>query len=243
MTSAPAATPRDSEADLLAAGLIHELRQPLMGVKAGLLLAAAELGDRATRLESWELLSSQVRRIEELFQTWHALLVRPEGPGVAFAVEPVVTSTVELAGFRLRPLGAEFSVAADPALPAAAGSARALVHALGIVLANALDARAAVGRGRLAVRLLAPAPGGGALEVRVSDEGPGVPPQRAARLFERGFTTKPRAGGAGLGLHLARHLMRAAGGDVRLVPEDDARRCPWARAEFAIVLPVAEEAP
>lgn len=52
-------------------------------------------------------------------------------------------------------------------------------------------------------------------EVRVSDEGPGVPPTLADSLFDRG-TQAPGSSGQGLGLHIARRLARGLGDDLRL---------------------------
>lgn len=56
---------------------------------------------------------------------------------------------------------------------------------------------------------------GGFLLIDVVDNGPGVPPAVASQLF-RPFTTGGRAGGAGLGLAIARDLVRAHGGDITL---------------------------
>lgn len=50
--------------------------------------------------------------------------------------------------------------------------------------------------------------------VRVADSGPGVAPEIRARVFDAFVTTRP--GGRGLGLHIVRELMRAAGGSVML---------------------------
>jgi signal transduction histidine kinase len=57
--------------------------------------------------------------------------------------------------------------------------------------------------------------GGAFLLVGVSDNGPGVPPDVAAQLFKP-FTTGGRAGGAGLGLCIARDLVRTHGGEIVL---------------------------
>ena len=56
---------------------------------------------------------------------------------------------------------------------------------------------------------------GGYFEVDVADNGPGVPQAVAAQIF-RPFTTGGRAGGAGLGLAIARDLVRIHGGDITL---------------------------
>jgi signal transduction histidine kinase len=73
-------------------------------------------------------------------------------------------------------------------------------------------------------------------EIRISDEGAGIPEAVAQHIFQPRFTTKPQGKGTGLGLHIAREAMQRSGGDVRLVEIGDARRLPWARTEFAITL-------
>jgi signal transduction histidine kinase len=70
------------------------------------------------------------------------------------------------------------------------------------------------------------------VELRVADHGPGVPPELASRLFDRG-TRGRHSPGQGIGLHLARRLSREMGGDLRL--ESPA---PGIGAAFALVLPV-----
>jgi signal transduction histidine kinase len=73
--------------------------------------------------------------------------------------------------------------------------------------------------------------------VRVSDGGVGIAPELRVRIFEPGFTTKARTRGTGLGLHVARRLMRRHGGEVLLVAPDDPERAPWAATEFSIHVP------
>ena len=78
---------------------------------------------------------------------------------------------------------------------------------------NAIDALA--GRGGTIHLLVAPLPEGG-VRVRVADNGPGVPKDLRARIFEAGFSTKPR--GWGIGLSLARRIVEEShGGKLQLV--------------------------
>ena len=54
----------------------------------------------------------------------------------------------------------------------------------------------------------------GAWEFVVTDEGPGIPPEFASRIFEEGFTTKEGSFHTGMGLPVARHLAAEMGGTV-----------------------------
>jgi CheY-like chemotaxis protein len=69
--------------------------------------------------------------------------------------------------------------------------------------------------------------------VTVEDQGPGVPPKDARRVFDGGATG--RDGGAGVGLKHARAVARAASGDLELLPQEPSRgarfRVRWPRVE------------
>ena len=60
---------------------------------------------------------------------------------------------------------------------------------------------------------------GNLIEIRVADNGPGIPDQAKAHLFEP-FAGSVKSGGTGLGLSIARELMQSHGGDVRLLKTD-----------------------
>ena len=74
--------------------------------------------------------------------------------------------------------------------------------------------------------------GDGLVEVAVSDRGPGLTQDQAARAFDRGVRGAT-SNGSGLGLYVARTLMRKHGGDVEL-------RSRVGGACFVVVLPVVE---
>jgi signal transduction histidine kinase len=214
----------------LEAELLHEMRHPLLGIKAGLELLSRELGERLTGLDDFRLVGAQVARLEELLRTWQDLFASPLSSAATFAVEPVVSRALDLFGHRLRPFGARFSYAPHSGAKAH-GVPQALLHATMNLVANAVDETES-GPGRLLVRVLDAA---NEVEVRVSDEGSGILPANRERIFDRRFTTKER--GSGLGLFIAHSLMERSGGKVWLVAEDDPSRAAWASTELAIALP------
>lgn len=98
--------------------------------------------------------------------------------------------------------------------------------ALEAIVKNAIDALA--GRGGRVDLTASPYPEGG-VRIRVSDDGPGVPPKIRKQIFQPGFSTKQR--GWGIGLSLAKRIIEENhGGRLALVPSDRG-------ATFEIILP------
>ena len=96
------------------------------------------------------------------------------------------------------------------------GDAVLLEWAIEALVKNAIDALA--GRGGR-VHISASALPEGRVRVRVEDDGPGVPRDIRATIFEPGFSTKKK--GWGIGLSLARRIVRDShGGDVVLMPTE-----------------------
>ena len=217
------------ELALLAPGLIHELRHPLMGIMSGLELLQRKLGAEASALPEMQLVVAQAQRMHEMVLNWQELI---NGGFVRapFPVPETVQRAVDLMSWRLRKLGDRFALERPKATLWALGAPNAVVHAVTNLLANALDAVEGE-PGRVQVRIV---PNGEGVEVRVSDEGCGIPTDVRSHLFTPRFTTKPPGRGTGLGLHLARSMMERAGGKVWLVDEQDPNRTRWARTEFAI---------
>jgi signal transduction histidine kinase len=228
------------DGELVAPGLLHELRQPLMGADAAATLVERALGARLDALEEWRLLRAQLARLVEVVNGYADLLRPGEAEPSAFAVGPVVSRAVDLLAHRVRPLEGRFCFARKDGEREGFGAPGALVHAATNLLSNALDAIEGMrGDPRIEVRVL-PASAGG-VEVRVSDEGVGIPDEHRERIFEPRFTTKRPGRGSGLGLHVARRLMTRYGGTVFLVADADPARAPWAVTEFCIAVPPPPE--
>ena len=93
------------------------------------------------------------------------------------------------------------------------GNANQLLQAVLNLIVNAEQALAAQQAGTIRVELELPA---GWVVVRVSDDGPGVDPTVADRLFEPFVTTRPREESSGLGLAVARQIAEQHGGTLTL---------------------------
>ncbi|MFE6895019.1 ATP-binding protein [Streptomyces sp. NPDC057694] len=110
-------------------------------------------------------------------------------------------------------------------------SARDLVTVLGNLIDNAVDAAQGSPRARVTVTARTEADG---LLLRVADSGPGVDPEHADAVFERGWSTKPAGpGGRGLGLALVRQAVARGQGTLAL------DRDPGGGAAFTVRMPLA----
>ena len=113
-----------------------------------------------------------------------------------------------------------------------------------VLLNLILNARSAMhGRGGRLTVAVAPADAKGFVALKVQDTGCGIPQEHIERIFDPFFTTRPRTGGngdgqrdrgTGLGLPVARDIVRQAGGDMRV------ESTPGAGSTFTVLLPIAK---
>ena len=83
----------------------------------------------------------------------------------------------------------------------------------------------------IATRFIQPPSGGRAVEIKVSDNGGGIPPKVLDKIFQPFFTTKPTGQGTGLGLSLSYDIVKAHGGELKVETKEDEG------SEFVISLP------
>jgi CheY-like chemotaxis protein/anti-sigma regulatory factor (Ser/Thr protein kinase) len=111
-----------------------------------------------------------------------------------------------------------------------------LEHAVVNLVVNARDAMPDGGLIRITAGVPSPderAPEGGWVAIRVSDTGPGIPPEVAEHMFEPFFSTKPAGRGTGLGLAMVHGFVEQSGGRLRV------RTQPDTGTTFTILLPVS----
>jgi len=146
-------------------------------------------------------------------------------------VTALVRATAEHFRPRLEAAGIGLELHLDADLTARADPDK-LRQVLINLIENAIEALATNPDGkRLGIEAVA---ADGAVVVRVSDDGPGLPPEAMPHLFEPFFSTK--ATGTGLGLAIARRTVEAHGGHI------DAERGPDAGVTFVVALPCSPTA-
>ncbi len=155
-------------------------------------------------------------------------VIHPAPPGdiAPFSVRESLTFIADLHHSGRTPSRLELTV--DPSLQAAAGIERHFEHALLNLVLNSTDALRTRESGLIDITARN---AGDQVEISVSDNGVGIPPDLLPRLFETPITTKSGHPVAGIGLIVARELLRLSGGTLTQAEE----REPGAR--FVITLP------
>jgi two-component system nitrogen regulation sensor histidine kinase GlnL len=224
--------------EALAAGLAHEIKNPLAGLQGAAELLAREAGGSAR--EYALVIAREAKRVDGLVRELLDL-ARP----AALQLAPVNIHTV-LGDVRLLARGlpggerCAFAERYDPSLPSVHGDREKLTQVFLNLTRNAVDAagsrpagevvfetgvaqlrlRSATGRTRPLAR------------VSIVDNGPGVPESMLPRLFTPFATSK--ANGTGLGLAISRRIVEAHGGRIEV------RNRAGGGAEAAVYLPLAD---
>jgi signal transduction histidine kinase len=144
---------------------------------------------------------------------------------------PSLANTVAVLQSKAHEKSVTVTLELEAELPKVRGYAGELNQVWGNLIDNALDAVANGGR----VEVFAICENQNVV-VRVRDDGPGISPEIRDRVFDPFFTTKPQGQGTGLGLDIARRLVRHNDGVI-----DFESQC--GRTEFRVRLPIAEISP
>ena len=227
---------RLNTAGQLAAGLAHELNQPLAAVclQADLAAQLAGADDPAARAELVAALrevAEQSHRAAEIVRALRRMVRRADPAADPVDLNGVVRVVAGLLAASARRAGVDVRLDLADGLPPAVGDRAQLEQVVFNLFQNAVEAAAAVAPGRRAVRVETAAGKDGGVRVLVRDTGPGLGPGEADRVFDRFYTTKPN--GMGLGLAISRSIVEAHGGRLWADPG------PGPGAVFGFALPAA----
>ena len=207
----------------IAAGVAHEVRNPLGGIRGAAEILAARASDAKT-IDAAELIVREVDRIATLVDD---LMVFSHGEDLRLApvnIHFLLDGVLDL--LAMDPLGARVRVERrfDPSIPELLADGDRLTQVFLNLARNALQAMEAMEKGgELAITtrmsldhhlFSAGEEHAPTLLVELKDDGAGIPPALLERLATPFFTTRP--GGTGLGLAVSRHWVARHGGTLRL---------------------------
>jgi two-component system nitrogen regulation sensor histidine kinase GlnL len=211
--------------------LAHEIKNPLGGIRGAAQLLERELGDPEQR-EFTQVIVKEADRLQSLMNRLLTpnRLPRVEPLNVHEVMERV--RTLLLAEFPALAMRRDY----DTSLPDLVGDKEQLIQAILNVARNAAQATEGAGEIRLITRIarqvtIARIRHRHAVAISIEDDGPGVPPQLAERIFYP--LVSGRDGGTGLGLSLAQSFVSQHQGLIEF------QSAPG-RTRFTILLPVPE---
>ena len=221
---------RFAAAGELLAGVAHEVNNPLMAIAAH---AENRLADPAfegeQRSEMTQILR-QARRATKLLRGLLRFVRATEHEVTNVNLNDAVRGALDLVSYRFGVDEVTVGGRLDASLPPVLGDATKLEQVVVNLLSNAIDALRGVTPPRqLTVDTWVR---DGKVSVAVGDNGKGVAPEIAQRLFRPFATTKGRRG-TGLGLYISRQIAREAGGELSLTSP------PGFGARFVLSLPIA----
>jgi signal transduction histidine kinase len=217
---------------VLAAGVAHEIRNPLTAIKARLYVQQKALTPGSRERGDAEFIGREIDRLDKIVNDFlrFARPVEPERKPLSPA--ELLREVCELMAPKLREAGIELGIdrRVDTTIHADPEQLKQVLLNLINNAADALGGRGAIQMRAVASRVTLGGRPRDAVIIEVEDNGPGIPPAVQERLFDPFFTTKPS--GTGLGLSIAARIVGKHGGVLRF--QTAANR----GTTFGIVLPV-----
>lgn len=203
----------------LVAGLAHEVKNPLGGIRGAAQLLAQRFSTQPEITQFTGVMIREIDRLSRLVEQLLTLGAPPTPEALPLNVHKIIHEVVAILGPELTAKSITVKLLIDPSLPDTRGDEAQLTHVFLNLVKNALEAMPEGGALTITTRMetdfhiLRSANQGKFLRVEVADTGPGFPEDVIQRVFEPFFTTKPR--GSGLGLAICERIVAAHGGDIR----------------------------
>ena len=204
----------------IAAGVAHEINQPVAAIRAYADNAAVFLdrADAKTARDNLSLIAGLTDRIGVITDELRAFARKTTAPAAPVVIRDAIEGALLLVGPRIRQQGVRIvRNEADEGVQVMAERFR-LDQVLVNLLQNALEALEGAADPEIAVQVTARR---AQVRIVIADNGPGVAPRAAKTLFTPFATTKPL--GLGLGLVISRDIVAEFGGELSLEPGPGAR--------------------
>jgi len=217
----------------MAAGVAHELNQPLTAItnyaQACTRLLRNPQADPAELTQALTEITAQAARAADIIRRLRALARGQQSARTAASVNALVREIVDLVESDARVHGVQLSLELADDLPEVLVDAGQIQHVILNFVRNSLEALASRPTGLRWVQIRTALGADGDVEVAVTDNGPGLAPEASARLFDPFFSTKES--GTGMGLAMSNTIARMHGGSVGHRPNHPDGAC------FYILLP------
>jgi signal transduction histidine kinase len=196
----------------MTAGLAHEVRNPLNAAKLQLELLERRLrrqGDDPKMIQPVELAHHEIQRLTEMLNEFLTFARPPELRLQEHDLVAIARHVIELEAPLAESSGTTLALEPGPELAVAPMDPGKLHQVIQNLVRNGLEAASPNGAVSVAVNVQ-----DGALHVRVADDGPGIPDEHRARIYEPFFSTKE--GGTGMGMSIVHSYVAMHGGKIHI---------------------------
>lgn len=215
----------------LSAGLAHEVKNPLSAVLGYAQLSKRKLEQPEALLKHLDTIETETRRCNEIIGNLMQFSRQEKGEHSEISVNEVVQKSIAIVDHQLSLKDVRIESELAEGIPVISGNANQLQQVLMNLMINAQQA---IGEDGGTVDL-ATYVAGGSVFITVSDTGPGIDKDVAAKVFEPFYTTKPAGQGTGLGLSVTYGIIQDHAGDISV------KRSESGGAKFVITLPLETE--
>lgn len=212
----------------LAAGVAHEINNPIAGIKNAFTLVKQTIDPAHPHAEFTGMIDREIARVASIVQNMYQLYRPESGKGEAVELQVMLNDIVALFSKRLQQRRLVLAINADPCIDWLSVPRGDLLQVLLNLLNNAIDCSNEGGTITLTLRVEPDA-----IRIAVSDQGPGVSPENLPHIFDPFFTTKTQGNqkGMGLGLSISQSLVMAMGGRIEVQTQLNAG------STFSVLLP------
>ena len=201
---------RLSSLGMLAAGIAHEIRNPLVAVKTFLDLLPSRSGDKEFMTNFRDLSLTELRRVTDLISDLLALGKSAATERRSVELGPILEPIARLMDSTARKRGVEIVAHIQANVPSVRADPDQMKQIVLNLVLNAIDASPE--GGRVMIGLRTPRVGHDRVILEVRDGGAGIAPEKLKTIFHPFFTTKET--GTGLGLALVHQMVVEHGGEI-----------------------------
>ncbi|MDP6523213.1 MAG: ATP-binding protein [Kiritimatiellia bacterium] len=200
----------------LAAAMSHEVRNPLVAISTFAQLLPERYEDEEFREKFSVLVSQEIARLNGMIDQINAFANPPDLAFVSLRIDQLMKRALALAKKRVPGNGVAVKESFDKSLPILSGDETALTDCLAHLIVNAIESVAQVENPmvKLSAREHGGAKGEDHVEIRITDNGVGIPTELRDKVFSPFCTTKAR--GIGLGLPIVRRTITDHSGNISI---------------------------
>jgi PAS domain S-box-containing protein len=197
----------------MAAGVAHEINNPLSGILIYAEMLRESLQGNAQHLRDLQEIIDQTLRCKNIVSELLEFSRQSVGKITSFGLKDLINKTLNLIVNQAFFQNITVTKDIEPEIPRMVGDFGQLQQVFTNLFINAADAMD--GKGRLEIKARFESERN-QFVIMVSDTGPGIPEALREKIFEIFFTTKPAGKGTGLGLTITKNIIKLHGGDVRI---------------------------